>query len=137
MAERNLNNSAKSAITTAKNDIHNRQYGGDYKTYTKPYTNNNISQNSNSKDSNLNSSINLTHGQNGDGLNLRTDNLSFTNPQNGYLRTPKMGIGIDNKIKDNRKDITNSQKESNIKHVSKLLEDLKNKAQNKPNTRTP
>ena len=38
VAETKLNNSAKSAITTAKSDPHNRQCGGDYKPYTKPST---------------------------------------------------------------------------------------------------
>jgi len=39
--------------------------------------------------------INLTDPQNGGGSNLRTDNLSFTHPQNGY--TDRQYI-IDNKI---------------------------------------
>lgn len=39
MAVKNLNNSAKSVITTAKSDPHNRQCGGDYNTYTKSSTN--------------------------------------------------------------------------------------------------
>ena len=32
--DENLNNPAKSEITTAKSDMHNRQYGGDYNPYT-------------------------------------------------------------------------------------------------------
>ncbi len=48
-------------------------------------------------------SINLTHGQNGGALNLRTDNLSFTDGQFVPQRTDKMGIRIDNKKKDNKK----------------------------------
>jgi len=47
-AGQELNNSAKSAITTAKSDPHNRQYGGDYNPYTKPSTNADLSANANS-----------------------------------------------------------------------------------------
>lgn len=38
LAVKKLNNSAKFANTTAKSDIHNRQFGGDYNPYTNPYT---------------------------------------------------------------------------------------------------
>ena len=48
--------------------------------------------------------INLTNGQNGCALNLRTDNLDSTDGQFGNLRTDKMGIRIDNRSKDNKKD---------------------------------
>ena len=49
-------------------------------------------------------SINLTHGQNGGALNLRTDNLSFTDGHFVHQRTDKMGIRIENKEKDYKKD---------------------------------
>lgn len=53
-------------------------------------------------------SIYLNHGQNGGDKHLTTDNLSFKDGQNEgvkSLTTDKMGIRIDNKNKDNNKDI--------------------------------
>lgn len=64
-------------------------------------------------------SINLNHGQNGCALNLRTDILSFTNGQNGDLRTDKMGIRIDNRSKDNKKDIVSSFSKDQLKRWAK------------------
>ena len=49
-------------------------------------------------------SINLTDGQSVRGPTLTTDNLSLTDGQFGNPRTDNLGIGIDHKNIDNKKD---------------------------------